>query len=185
MAIQKKRLRALPNPWQYIDHLGRPAGVCPCDPNEHTPDRRWVGASIDTAVEVRPARVLRIGGQSYTQREASHDITWKFADEPTEIPNTAYYRQRIAGGELIAADVETAEACGISRADFVDPKALLAKLKDAAIVQFDAENGDDAFDQLNADLDEKRAAAEAAEEALKPPKPAAAAKPVAPKADDK
>lgn len=159
MAIQKKTLRVVANPWQYIDHLGRPAGVCPCDPNEHTPDRRWVGAHIADAVVVRPARVTQIAGQSFTRSAAVHDITWRHEAEPVEIPNTAYYRQRIAGGELIAADEATAAACGISRDSFERPDALLAKLKAAAIVDFDAANGIGAFAELNADLDAKAKAA--------------------------
>jgi hypothetical protein len=108
---------------------------------------------------VRPARSVQIQGQTFVQREASHDIEWSFDSEPIEIPNTGYYRQRIAYGELIAADQDTASVCGILPDQFVEPKALLPKLKEAAIKQFDAENGDGAYEYLAAERASSLAAA--------------------------
>lgn len=40
-------LRALPNPFAFLDHKGLPAATFPFDPVHHSPDRRWVGAVVD------------------------------------------------------------------------------------------------------------------------------------------
>jgi hypothetical protein len=144
MPIREKTLRVYPNPWTYIDHLGRPAGVVRLDPFEHNSNRAWVGARIADVTVTRKAVTEIIRGKAFQGNASDHDITWEFDDGPIEIPNTAYYRGEINAGSLIAADKLTAQQSGISSADFLDPKQLLDAMKAQAIKDYDAQNGEGA-----------------------------------------
>jgi hypothetical protein len=67
------------------------------------------------------------------------------ASEPIEIPFTEYYRGLVADGCLLAADEESAKACGTSRF-FADPKSLIPKLSDLAATAFDEQyEGEEAY----------------------------------------
>jgi hypothetical protein len=132
--LSAKTLRVYANPWQHLDHEGLPAGACPCDPDEHTPERRFVGATLKAEVSRKadPAR-----GISSRQR-----TTFAFSDEPVTVPDTNYYRAAVNRGELIAADEATAKACGFAKDGFRDPKKVLASEKRAACERFRAETGE-------------------------------------------
>ena len=129
-----KTLRVLANPWHHLDHEGMPAGACACDPNEHNPNRAFVGAKL-SAEETRKA----MPEKGITAR---HRVTFEFSEEAQELPNTEYYRRAVNSGELIAADAETAKLCGFKRDGFSDPKALLAAEREKAATQFYANYGE-------------------------------------------
>lgn len=126
-------LRVLANPWQHLDHEGLPAGACACDPDEHNPNRAFVGAKLK-ATETRKADPKR----GITAR---HRITFEFSDEVQEVPNTLYYRRACHRGELIAADQETAKACGFKPGGFEDPPGLLASYRAKALADFEKNHG--------------------------------------------
>lgn len=167
MAVQRKKLRVLPNPWLHIDEKGRPAGLCRLEQpnNRHVFVHGWVGATVATVTEVEPAKRVTIGGRTFEQKAGIHYLTFAHSDEPVTVDNTQYYRKRVACGDLIAFDVETAKACGIRAEQFVEPAKLLEQIKADAVRQFDAENGEGAFETL-ADMaveeSEEQAAVDAA-----------------------
>lgn len=129
-----KTLRVYANPYLHLDHEGQPAGACPCDPDEHTPERRFVGAKLK-------ADLIRKADKS-KGISAKHRISFEFSDEAQTVPDTAYYRAAVNSGELIAADLDTAKACGFVEKSFRDPKAVLADAKKAACDAFKAATGD-------------------------------------------
>ncbi len=180
MSITVRTLWVLPNPWAAIDHLGRPAAAVPVDPVDHDPhNRRWVGATCEAKL-VKPAQRQRIGSQIVVVAEAEYDLEWTFTDAPVRLPNTPYYRERVKRGELLAADKATAAACNVKLAKFQDPKRYLETLKGEAIKEFDARNGDGAYEALGQqradDQKEREAVAQAAAGTVpEPTKPTAKA----------
>jgi hypothetical protein len=146
MPIPTKKLRVLPNPWTYIDHKGRPAGRFPYEATDGVmPDGRTIGSRIASAEEVQAAKSVRIAGFTFQLQPADHDIQIAYDDEPVTVGNTAYYRKAIASGQLIAADVETANVAGIKSKYFESYARHVDGKREAAIAEFDAANGDGAF----------------------------------------
>jgi len=149
MAVQRKKLRVLPNPWLHIDEKGRPAGTVRLEqPGNGTAIHGWVGARVTKVTEIEPPKRVKVEGRVFEQKHGIHDLEFGHAVEPVTIDNTPYYRKRVASGDLIAFDEATAQACGISKTNFVKPELLLEQIKEAAIKQFDAENGEGAFEAL-------------------------------------
>src|SRR5690242_46357 len=108
MPLRVPTLRVFANPWTYIDEHGRPVGVCMVDVNHHVPDpSRFVGARR-VAELLEKERVEVVKGREHTTKAARHKLHIEYATEAEEVPNTAYYRERIRGGELFAADAQTA-----------------------------------------------------------------------------
>lgn len=149
MPVHQKKLRVLPNPWLHIDEKGRPAGLVRLEqPTNGTAIHGWVGATVASVDEIEPAKRVKVAGRVFEQKHAIEYRTFNHADQPVTVDNTPYYRKRVWSGDLIAFDQATATACGISARSFVKPETLLEQLKQAAIKQFDAENGEGAFEAL-------------------------------------
>lgn len=142
MPFPTAKLKVLPNPWQYIDHFGQPAGRLPPDPYEDSPSAGPVGARMTDVKEVQKAQMMRVAGVDMEVGSAQHTHRFVYAKEPVSIPNTPYYRNAVKCGDLVAADSKTASLCGVK---FEDPKSVLAKAKAAAIAKFDAETDEDAY----------------------------------------
>lgn len=161
MAVQRKKLRVLPNPWLHIDERGQPAGLCRIEqPTNGTFIEGWIGVTVRKVEEVEAPKRVTIKGRVFEQKAGIHYLHFAHADQPITVDNSPYYRKRVAAGDLVAFDEETASACGISKRNFVKPEALLEQLKVDAIKQFDAENGQGAFETL-ADMADEAAEAEA------------------------
>ncbi len=147
MPFPTKKLRVFPNPWTFIDHLGRPAGRLPPDGYEDSPSAGPVGAMLTDVVEVQKTMTMRVAGQDVPVNLPQHDHRVVYSKDSVEIPNTAYYRYAVKSREIVAADAETAAVCGIK---FEDPAKLLAYLRSISITQFDAETGEDAYKKFGA-----------------------------------
>jgi hypothetical protein len=146
MPVRVATLSVFANPWTYIDEHGRPMGVCMVDVNQHVAERRWVGARIG-AEQVAKAVVQVVKGRSHETAPARHKLHIEYDTEPTSIPNTAYYRERIRTGDLFAADAQTATVAGLKAFQPVADAERAART--AAMAQFDAENGTGATLELN------------------------------------
>ncbi len=146
MPFPTKKLKVHPNPWTYIDHLGRPAGRLPFDGFEHSQSPGAVGASITDVVQLQSAMVMRVAGRDLEVNPAQHDHRITYSKEAVEIPNTAYYRDAIKRLDLIAADSATAKECGLK---FEDPTKVLAKCKEEAVAKFNAEAAEDAYSRFD------------------------------------
>lgn len=165
MPIPKTKLRVLPNPWTYIDHKGRPAGRFAYETTDGVmPDGRTIGSRIASAEEVQAAKSVRIAGFTFQLAPADHDIQIAYDAEPVTVGNTPYYRKAIATGQLIAADVETANVAGIKSKDFESYSKHIDGKREAAISEFDAANGDGAFAHFEAEREEAAKAKSAVEE---------------------
>lgn len=145
-----KTLKVLPNPWSAIDAQARPCGAVMLDLDEHTSSPgKYIGA-VMVATELTPRKWRKIGRYSETTQEARYERTWKFTNAPVSIPApkgapTGYYRDRLARGELIAADQECAIA---ARIPWRDPAIVLEESKSARRAEYDAQHGNGAFDAL-------------------------------------
>lgn len=143
--MAKKTLLVYPNPFVHMDHDGYPAGACPCDMPEHVgmTTRKWVGAELDKGGTFL---LEKLSKEELHYRDARQQTRFKFNfAEPTLLPVTEYYKDRLAGlnildQEILPANEETARIAGVK---FVDPKAALAKAKAAATARWAAETGTD------------------------------------------
>lgn len=138
MPIRVPTLRVYANPWTYIDEHGRPMGVVMVDVNNHVNDRRWVGARLG-AEEIEKAQVQVVKGRESETRPARHKLHLEVAPEGEEVPNTAYYRERIKNGELFAGDAQTASVAGLK--EFLPVYVAEARARDEAIAQHDGNHG--------------------------------------------
>jgi hypothetical protein len=87
--------------------------------------RRFVGASLQSRILEKAI----VGTAQQTMQR-----TWfEYLDEPVEVFDTPYYKHAIARGEIFAANAETAQRAGISKATFVEPGELLERAKAEAI----------------------------------------------------
>lgn len=135
-----KIFKVYPNPFIHLDHDGYPAGACHCDQVHHVgmTTRRFVGATLDSE---QTMLLEKLSKEELQYRNARQQTRFKFTfDEPTTLPVTDYYRDRLRDGEIFAADQETwklMEASG----PFVSPRDALAKSKEAAISRWRAETG--------------------------------------------
>lgn len=142
MPLPSNKLRVYPNPWSYIDHLGRPAGRLPFDGFEHSPSPGAVGARLTDVKLVMAANVMRVANRDLEVQFPQHDHRVTYTAEPVTIPATAYYRDAIRRSDLVPADAETSALAGIQH---VDAKIKLAGLRKEAIERFNAETGENAF----------------------------------------
>lgn len=151
MPIPIRQLLVLPNPWVVgcIDHLGRPAGRLPVDFYEHsqTP-ATFVGCRFAEVKEIAAAQIQKLGKREIEIAPARHDHRIAYSREPVSIPNSAYYRDAIKRGDLIAADERTARVSGLVK--FVKPEEALAKAREEAIKHFNDHTAEDAHEEMGA-----------------------------------
>lgn len=148
MKLPSKRLRVVPNPFAAdLSADGRACAVVPVDMDgDGGEPGRLVGVALKSDVvaeapegNIRGNRFRRVYlylGVSNDELEPGALVTELAGKDPVVLPNTQYYRERIAEGALIAADIATANACGISKAEFVEPDVLLEKDAKARIEAF-------------------------------------------------
>jgi hypothetical protein len=109
------------NPYAAADHLGRPCGACPVDPFDprfYDPRRGndvrgYVGAKQVFGDVTRPTPAH----SEAHRRTERRDLQWEFLREPFEVPDTQFYRARIAEGVLIdsTTSVTVARALTLAR----------------------------------------------------------------------
>lgn len=145
MPFPSKKIRVFPNPYTYIDHLGRPAGRLPFDGFEHSPNPGFVGAAISNVVKIQSAMTARVAGVEMEVNPAQHDMRITYSADAVEIPKTHYYLDAIRRLDLIPADKETAQEAGVK---FEDPKKTLNDFRSEAIKRFDAETAEDAYSRF-------------------------------------
>jgi hypothetical protein len=124
-----QKLRVRVNPWLHTDDKGRPCCVVPLDPElKSTISGRYVGAQPVVSKDPR-STVAVAGVQSNPGIWEQNDVAWTFDTETVfELDNTAWYRQQIKDGALVAVDAATASLVGIR---FVSPELALTKDPDA------------------------------------------------------
>jgi hypothetical protein len=131
--MAKKFLLAYPNPFIHLDHDGYPAGACPCDMPEHVgmTTRRWVGAELDPAATMLLEKLTE---EERRYRDARQQTRFLFTfSEPTKLPVTEYYKDRLRHGEILPADADSARLGGI---DFMPPAQALAQAKTDACAKW-------------------------------------------------
>lgn len=157
----KTTLRAIPNPFHHLDHRGVPASAYPFDPG-HSPDRRWVGATVDRSegadglprtrkmdtdgdlTAILPRGRLK-GRTVYVDRAPRKRVQFAFdVETPVDLPpGSSHYLLGFRERSLIPADAATAKAVGLS---FVDPKAVLRNAAAHAVTVWTREHDGEAPD---------------------------------------
>lgn len=131
-----KLLNVIPNTFIALDAIGMPCGFTFADPTlPNAPRFRVVGGVLTKDVkaverepdDMRETKVI-VGSRISLMR-------------PTQVEPTEYHIARVRSGEMIAADVETAEACGISKKSFRSPVAILSETRNVRIAEWNAEHG--------------------------------------------
>jgi hypothetical protein len=130
-----RTLRVYANPYTFIDHEGRPAGVYPHDA-EHRAGASHVGLSkVDaTTLEKRDPK--------WDTRNDLVDVLHTYdaeVQEVPDIPGKPHYRQGIREGSLIPADEATAKAVGMK---WEEPAAVLERARLKAIQDWTANHGE-------------------------------------------
>lgn len=148
MPVPIRTLKVRPNPWLHIGLNGQPCGVVAYEQPSGGFDARLVGASRTNVQKIQDAPK----GAPLAQELHSFDV--EYSDEDVLLPNTSYYRRRIIRGELIAADKMTYIAAGGSARGFEEQGKLLEQIKAQAIREFDAANGEGAYEALAEQRDE-------------------------------
>lgn len=140
--LSAQRLRVVANPYHALDAQGRPAGAVPLDPTRASGSVRYIGATLAATVLERWGGKDRLGRPTFDPRGyGRQDTTWSFSDEPVEIEDTPYHRQRLASRELFAADEATHATVFRGRVPFVPPADALAVAKADAAAAFERETG--------------------------------------------
>lgn len=118
-------LNVLPNPWAAVDGAGRPSGTYPEEPSQEGgawvfdgTRKRFVGAALE-----------HVDGETRVVH----------ATEPVRVYASLHYRNAVKSGELLAADAETARACGV---EFVPPADAIDRAKAARAAEWLAERGE-------------------------------------------
>jgi hypothetical protein len=136
--------RVLPNPYSALDHEGIPCGAFPFDPVHGGGARRWVGATIASALlDEEAAKKARQGAVVVGRRAESFVATpqrtlYAFDLTPQAVLATPHYRMGARMGEIFPVDVESARALGV---DFVPPLEKLAGARAHAIAEWTAQHG--------------------------------------------
>jgi len=150
-------LRAVPNPFAYLDHDGLPAGTYAFDPDHGQGSRRWVGATVDRSLgpdgQPKTRALPQDGDKTAAYRPNGPDgkpltdasgrpvvrrvtvdrapmkrIVWAHAvDEAHPLPDTPHYRLGFREGSLIPANEATAKKLGVPFVPVADALAQAAK----------------------------------------------------------
>jgi hypothetical protein len=123
---------------------------------EHGQQPRFVGCrpDEDATRQNKPETTLTVKGKTAVTSFAQHDVAFACSKEPVEVPNTQHYRDGVFVNDmtghsgLIAADLDTAKACGISAAQFRNPLVVLEELRAEAIERFAASNSEITVEDL-------------------------------------
>lgn len=115
------------NPWAAVDGAGRPSGTYPEEPSQEGGTwvfdgtrKRFIGAALE-----------HVDGETRIV----------FATEPVRVYASLHYRNAVKSGELLAADLTTARACGV---EFVEPAVAIEKAKALRAAEWLAERGEPA-----------------------------------------
>lgn len=119
--MKTKTIRVCSNPYAGIDHEGRAQGAVLMEGHAD----RYVGATYD---------------HEETAKEGRH--LYVFSAEPVVVPLTPYYRRKVEDGDLLAADAESALACGIKKESFAAPEDLLAHEHDRIAEEYEERHGE-------------------------------------------
>lgn len=134
--MRAKFLQVYANPFGFIDADGNPACVVPMEASHGGGARRYVGAHIDMSKSQAPKVAMhRISrGPSKPVAEVAmelvrHPVVFVFDPGIQTVPNSAYYREMVRDGALVAAGPATALLCGVQ---YIEPTKRLAEVKDKA-----------------------------------------------------
>ncbi len=151
-----------PNPFQQLDHEGLPCATFPFAPEHANGTRRWVGASIRSAVldpkdlkgdKAIPRAIVggemvngkMVGGRSeFVGRVPDQRTLWTFDLSPQAVLNIKHYKDGVRSGSLFPATPEDAAMLGQPAAEYVEPLAALAAARDRAAFEWRTNYGTDA-----------------------------------------
>lgn len=133
--MPKRVLRVYVNPYTFIDHEGRPAGVFPHDP-AYLPGQMHVGLSRVESTVTEKRDPTKDPRPSLTDRVHHYDAE---IQEVPDVPGQNHYRQGIREGSLIPADEATAKAVGMK---FEDPQAALTRARVKAVKDWTDAHGE-------------------------------------------
>jgi hypothetical protein len=140
MALRKKTVRVLPNPWAFIHPEFGPQAACHVDTNGRGGAVAFVGAE----------RVAKITEKRENDIRGSRQETrFVFSDKPVEVAATSpYYLDRLQDGSLVPADAEALASLPSGHCKFKS----LGEAQAAGVAAFDAEHGTGAWAELEKSL---------------------------------
>jgi|JI10StandDraft_1071094.scaffolds.fasta_scaffold03642_6 hypothetical protein len=130
----------IPNPFAApLDVEGRPMGRTLVDPAHPRPFEIYGGKLARKVLRHENEEDLdRKKARSIDMREARVKAIAEVRMRPTRVTLSQYVRERVLSGDLIAADLETALACGMSRKDFLPPIDVLRRAMTARLAEWRA-----------------------------------------------
>lgn len=138
-------LKVLPNPYASLDAQGNPDGVVRYDPALGLPGvvhyvgatvtAKWADKSGAPAGPLRPPPAVAKKNDAHF-RSVERAVT--FSGAAVDIPDSPYHRERVRDGSQIAADSQTARACGVP---FLPYATAIERAKGRASAKFKAQTG--------------------------------------------
>ena len=132
-------LKLIPNPYVFIDHLGRVAGTHPIRPDSHNGGCHKIGARVSRDVS---AKLNPLGGPGTGNTPIVQDTIWEHDAEPFTVehaPGDSFFAIAVKVGDIFPADKATADLLGV---EFKDPFALLASARAKAITDWTTNHGE-------------------------------------------
>jgi hypothetical protein len=135
--MSDKPLLVVPNPFCVpLDRRGRPCGLVQYDPEHVSGPPRYIGGDLDVKVIERRELTFR----TKDHRKSKLDVMAMFDVAPLQIVDSAYHRQMVKDGGLVAADESTAKRCGV---EFASPPSVIEKARAAAVAAWVAQHGEE------------------------------------------
>lgn len=140
------KLKVYPNVFTALGPDGMPAGRVPVEPGHPRPFDILGGKLRRVRLE-RPEDKTRspkerAAAKKLDTRESRVSGVAEVRMRLLELDASPYFKQRVASGDLIAADLATAKAGGIAAKDFKVPLELLSSERKARIKEWIAINGE-------------------------------------------
>ncbi|MEJ7728214.1 MAG: hypothetical protein WKG00_03280 [Polyangiaceae bacterium] len=137
--LSKKPLKVVANPFAApLDRHGRPAAAVQYDPEHIGPGQVIYIGAARTQELIRARPEIGATWKPTGNQGAKYDVRFMFDLEPLEVVDSQYHRDRILGGELLAADPATAKRVGLKA--FEEPSVLLEEAKTAAVEAWKAQH---------------------------------------------
>lgn len=169
-----------PNPFAaQLDAKGWPMGRTLVDPGHPRPFEIYGGKLVRTvAPHEDAAEVERKKARNLDMRESRVKAVAEVRMRPTKATLSQYLRERVLCGDVIAADIETALACGLARKDFCAPIDVLRRAMVARLAEWRATHDPEHLPAIHGFV----LAMDGAEIKLVPPTKAALTQPTSPAA---
>lgn len=129
-------LYVIPNPYTVLDAEGNPCGFCLADPLTSRPFQIVGGVQKKKIIPQEAGNFDKRSDPRGPRVFSRPEITLAVV----RVMDSKYHQERVASGDLIAADLKTAKLCLIDKKDFKAPSEVLAEFLKKRVAEWQAAN---------------------------------------------